>query len=237
MGVGDSVGQEGSQFTLVDPPRLRPEELTHTNQQALRQGNEINWLGIPVGGRQSLRSNNKWGNNNVPEGIGGEPGKPQACVKAFATKTSNRPTGGSRMKAIHTCGHTSFRELKEVTYECAIVPLTGIPKRKPAWTLLVKSKPEGKIPPLVCVCVCTCVFMHVLLPQQTFTSDVRVPGGGEPPVRPLSPPQSHLQQLPLRTSGHTETSGVAADQTEETPTGCSRSFTSSYSSETGQVCC
>lgn len=56
-------------------------------------------------------------------------------------------------KGIHTCGHTSFRELKEVTYECAIVPVTGIPNRKPAWTLLVRSKPERKIPLRVCVCV------------------------------------------------------------------------------------
>ena len=99
-----------------------------------------------------------------------------------------------------------------MTYECAMVPVTGIPNRKPAWTLLVRSKPEGQVPPSVCVCVCVCVCVRL---QQPFTSDVCVAGGGEPPVWSLGPPQPHLQQLPLWASGHTETRGVAADQTEE----------------------
>lgn len=75
------------------------------------------------------------------------------------------------------------------------------------------------------------------MPQQTFTSNVSVPRGGEPPIWSLGPPESHLQQLPLWASGHTETSGVAANQTEGTPTACSLSLTSRYSSETGKVCC
>lgn len=45
----------------------------------------------------------------------------------------------------HTLGQTSSRELKEVTYECAMVPVTGIPNRKPAWTLLVRSNPGRQI--------------------------------------------------------------------------------------------
>lgn len=55
------------------------------------------------------------------------------------------------------------------------------------------------------------------------TSDVGVPGGGEPPVRPLRPPQAHLQQLPLWTGGHTEASGVATNQTAGRATGVSLS--------------
>lgn len=50
--------------------------------------------------------------------------------------------------------------------------------------------------------------------MQTFTSDVGVARGSEPSIGSLSPPQSHLQQLPLWTSSQTETSSVAADQTE-----------------------
>lgn len=44
-----------------------------------------------------------------------------------------------------TCGQTSSREVKEVTYECAMVPATGIPNRKPAWTLLVRANPEKQL--------------------------------------------------------------------------------------------
>lgn len=99
-----------------------------------------------------------------------------------------------------------------------MVPTTGIPNRKPAWTLLVRSNPGRQSPKKNDLAIRPEVKRVTFWTERTtFTSDVRVSGGGESSVRALSPPEAHLQQHPLGSGCQAEPGGVTAHQTEETP--------------------
>lgn len=67
--VGNGIGQKGSQLALVDAPRLRPQKLTHTDQPALRQGNEVDWIGVSILCHQSLSGHIKQGNDITNWGL------------------------------------------------------------------------------------------------------------------------------------------------------------------------